>query len=378
MFYLFGILIAAVALVIAVFYYLIFLKPRPRQEIPFDPDYEKIRGADYPPPYPNGWFSLCSSKDLKKAQVIEADAFGQKLAVYRAEDGTVGVVDVYCPHLNANLAGGKVVGNHLVCPFHGWAFNKDGECTHIPYCDKIPRHAKVHSWTVREAWGLIMVWYHSEGAAPSWSTEGFLPELPKYRFHARHSSVLRIHLQDFAENGADYAHFHHVHNLITIPLLKELVDVEHKVEIEFYSGDRSHMAAFTDQADLVWKKSRKMIPHAGGKARVTFFGPGFLVFEFFTAIGQMLLIKTFTPIGPLKVKMEDFIYAPTSTPTLTVKYLMGEASAQFHDDIAIWERKNFARKPLLVQGDGPILKMRQWYSQFYSQGTADFLKDSES
>jgi hypothetical protein len=46
--------------------------------------------------------------------------------------------------------------------------------------------------------------------------------------------------------------------------------------------------------------------------------------------------------------------------------LLREASAQFHDDIAIWEKKNYAERPVLVKGDGPIMKMRAWYSQFYS------------
>jgi len=79
-----------------------------------------------------------------------------------------------------------------------------------------------------------------------------------------------------------------------------------------------------------------------------------------------MLIKTFTPLGTLKVRMDDYIYAPPGTFSLAIKYLIGEASAQFHDDINIWERKNFAQKPLLVSGDGPIMKVRSWYSQFYS------------
>ncbi len=64
--------------------------------------------------------------------------------------------------------------------------------------------------------------------------------------------------------------------------------------------------------------------------------------------------------------MEDYVYAPKSTWSIAVKYLLGEASAQFHDDIAIWEKKNFAVRPVLVKGDGPIMKMRAWYSQFYT------------
>ncbi len=364
--YILLVLVAALIIFLLVIYVMVFVLKRERKRIELDADYEKKRAENYPPPFPNGWFSLCSSHRVKKGQVIEVDAFGEKLAVFRGQDGKVGVLDVYCPHLNANLAGGKVIGNHLVCPFHAWEFNTDGNCAHIPYCEKVPAVAATKKWITKEDWGLILVWYHTENEAPSWNTDGYLPELNKYKFHSKNSDTLRIHLQDFAENGADYAHFNYIHNLITIPIANKMVDVKHTVNIEFGEGEEKHMASFTNYANLFWKRSDKEIPHAGGKAVVTFYGPGFLVFKFTTKVGCMLLIKTFTPLGILKVRMDDYVYAPKGTFSLAIKYLLGEASAQFHDDIAIWERKNYAIKPLLVKGDGPIMKMRAWYSQFYT------------
>ena len=360
-------LVVALVTFLSVIYVMVFVLKRERKRIELDTDYEKKRAENYPPPFPNGWFSLCSSNSVKKGQVIEVDAFGEKLAVFRGQDGKVGVLDVYCPHLNANLAGGKVIGNHLVCPFHAWEFNTDGNCAHIPYCEKVPAVATAKKWIAKEDWGLILVWYHTENEVPSWNTDGYLPELKDYKFHSKTSDTLRIHLQDFAENGADYAHFNYIHNLITIPIANRMVDVKHTVNIEFGEGDEKHMASFTNYANLFWKRSDKEIPHAGGKAVVTFYGPGFLVFKFTTKVGCMLLIKTFTPLGVLKVRMDDYVYAPKVTFNLAIKYLLGEASAQFHDDIAIWERKNYAIKPMLVKSDGPIMKMRAWYSQFYTQ-----------
>ena len=29
------------------------------------------------------------------------------------------------------------------------------------------------------------------------------------------------------------------------------------------------------------------------------------------------------------------------------------------------------RKPVLVKGDGPMMKQRRWYAQFYSHGKVD-------
>ena len=49
------------------------------------------------------------------------------------------IVDAYCPHLGANLGvGGRVHGNCIECPFHGWQFDGEtGQCTSIPYADKV-------------------------------------------------------------------------------------------------------------------------------------------------------------------------------------------------------------------------------------------------
>jgi hypothetical protein len=38
--------------------------------------------------------------------------------------------------------------------------------------------------------------------------------------------------------------------------------------------------------------------------------------------------------------------------------------------VSVWEAKVFLPKPLLVRGDGPIMAMRRWYSQFYPRGPA--------
>ena len=58
--------------------------------------------------------------------------------MFRGESGQVYVVDAYCPHLGANLAvGGKVEGDCIECPFHGWQYRgEDGKCVKIGYADK--------------------------------------------------------------------------------------------------------------------------------------------------------------------------------------------------------------------------------------------------
>jgi 3-ketosteroid 9alpha-monooxygenase subunit A len=33
--------------------------------------------------------------------------------------------------------------------------------------------------------------------------------------------------------------------------------------------------------------------------------------------------------------------------------------------VAIWENKCFRQVPVLCDGDGPIMKLREWYAGFY-------------
>ena len=47
--------------------------------------------------------------------------------------------------------------------------------------------------------------------------------------------------------------------------------------------------------------------------------------------------------------------------------LVAEINKQIVADTPIWEHKTFLPVPALADTDGPILKFRKWYSQFYAE-----------
>ena len=62
---------------------------------------------------------------------------------------------------------------------------------------------------------------------------------------------------------------------------------------------------------------------------------------------------------------------PDPAFTGMVDQLFHEAAlADFKQDLKIWQHKIYRPRPVLVQGDGPILKYRQWASQFYEKRVA--------
>nr|XP_050025189.2 cholesterol 7-desaturase nvd-like [Dermacentor andersoni] len=139
---------------------------------------------------------------------------GQEFVAVRCEDGTARVFDAYCPHLGAHLGMmGRVAGDIIECPFHGWKFDcKSGSCTHVPYFAKAPSFAKVNVWMSKELLGLVFVWYHADGKAPSWDVpEDILSRTLESKSTGRFEHSVHCHIQDIAENGADSGHFNKVH-----------------------------------------------------------------------------------------------------------------------------------------------------------------------
>uniref|UniRef100_A0A914VDT9 Cholesterol 7-desaturase n=1 Tax=Plectus sambesii TaxID=2011161 RepID=A0A914VDT9_9BILA len=178
---------------------------------------QKLRQiGDIPPVYPNGWFCVAESYDVRPGKVRSVVAFGQQLALLRSEDGKVHLFDAYCPHLGANLAiGGRVVNDNCIqCPFHGWTFSaKDGKCVDIPYSTgRIPEQAKLEIWPVVERNKHIYAWFHCDGLPPQWEIP-IIPEVEngEWEYKGRTEHELNSHIQETPENGADTAHLHYLH-----------------------------------------------------------------------------------------------------------------------------------------------------------------------
>ena len=95
---------------------------------------------DFPVPF--GWYGVSLSRELAAGEVKPLQYFGKELVLFRTESGEARLLDAFCPHLGAHLGhGGKVKGEHIACPFHGWEFSGEGVCQHIPYAQNMPPRA---------------------------------------------------------------------------------------------------------------------------------------------------------------------------------------------------------------------------------------------
>jgi phenylpropionate dioxygenase-like ring-hydroxylating dioxygenase large terminal subunit len=163
----------------------------------------------------SGWYWLLPAKHLKKGKIKPVRFYGKEMVVFRGKDGQVKAMDAYCPHMGAHLAEGNVVGNEIRCMFHGWEFNRDGECTKIPCLDEPIQVKPIKTYTTCERYDLIWIWTGDEAPAP-------FPEVPDLAGQdvdvmAGRPFVKNCHPNVMMINAIDAQHFNTVH-----PMVKKL------------------------------------------------------------------------------------------------------------------------------------------------------------
>jgi phenylpropionate dioxygenase-like ring-hydroxylating dioxygenase large terminal subunit len=169
--------------------------------------------------FATGWYVIGYSSEIRPGEVKPARWFGQDLVVFRTESGALSALDAYCPHMGAHLGqpgefGGRVCGEALQCPWHGWQWDTTGANVSIPYRPEGPIKARADRKHVRETDGIVVMWYDHAGEAPTYEWDG-LPYIgDPADYYPIDTTVDGPHLakpQFPFENSADPHHFQYVH-----------------------------------------------------------------------------------------------------------------------------------------------------------------------
>ena len=167
---------------------------------------------------PRGWFVVRFANQLEAGDVVPLDYFDARTVLFRTESGQIAVLDAYCPHLGADIGdGGRVSGECIECPFHGWRFATDGSCAHIPRGKVAEGRARLRRWPAVERNGLIFVYHDPAGRDPEYE----IPEISEYGragwlgWQGATTRRIAAHSADIVENMADLDHFWHLHQMDT-------------------------------------------------------------------------------------------------------------------------------------------------------------------
>jgi len=312
----------------------------------------------YPFTMPSGWFAVAETPDIEVGDAKAAFYFDSHLVVWRDDTGEAHVQDAFCPHLGAHLGHGGLVDNcQIVCPFHGWKFDAEGANSEIPYSERINRSAKLRTYPVSERNGFIYAWYHPHEEPPTYEIP-VVEEILTDDFSGPNKTnhVVETGIQEMAENGVDSAHFRYVHNVDEVPVI-ERYDIE---------GHRTIMES----------KQRFPTPRGvvDGRIDATAEGPGVSIVRF-SGIIDTILVTASTPIRSDQTQTRFHFYVrnlgDAATNSSVGKAFAAEVDKQFIEDMPIWEHKAHLVRPALADTDGPFMKFRKWYSQFYVDDISD-------
>lgn len=290
------------------------------------------------------------------------EAFGRDLVLCRAEDGIARLFDAYCPHLGAHLGyGGRIVGDQIECPFHGWRFDGRGQCVAVPGVSSTRVRTSLKAWHLSEVNDCVMAWFDPDGREPGWR----MPELPEFtdpewsRFANGKDWVIRTHVQEVMENGADIAHLPHLHHQQTIRA--ESMGLEMHGPIAVHRMIQNHN---------IFGIGKRLNLDIAGPLEITYYALGCAVNR--ARIKERISLEYcvvfyLLPIDGERMRLHSR-YSIRRKGLLTVPLLqlaIRSGGRTIDQDLPILEHKAYQARPRLSEADGPLMQFRRWAQQFY-------------
>ncbi|WP_353229664.1 aromatic ring-hydroxylating dioxygenase subunit alpha [Novosphingobium sp.] len=105
----------------------------------------------------NAWYVAAWADEIDQGP-IERQIVGDHVVLWRRDDGSPAAVSAFCSHRRLSLANGRVIGNRIVCGYHGLEFAADGTCVTVPCQHAVPKGADIRGYPVEQRWGLVWIW----------------------------------------------------------------------------------------------------------------------------------------------------------------------------------------------------------------------------
>lgn len=176
------------------------------------------------------WHPVAYGDEIQRNAPFGTFLLDEPLVVWRSSQGEIHAMRDVCIHRGTALSLGWIQDDCLVCPYHAWRFNKEGNCVHIPQAPDtpIPSKAKTPTYHCIEQFGLVWVALKNP--------EYPLPAIPEYEdaawkfvrtgpFEWKSDSSRQV------ENFTDFGHFPWVHpGLLGDPERPKVPECEVRVE----------------------------------------------------------------------------------------------------------------------------------------------------
>jgi phthalate 4,5-dioxygenase oxygenase subunit len=116
------------------------------------------------------WMPAATSEELVAGGAPRRTRLlGENLVAFRANDGSVGVLDEQCPHRGASLVLARNEDCGLRCIYHGWLIAPDGAVREMPAepeDSSFAHRVRARSYPVYEAGGTVWTYLGPPGSEP--------------------------------------------------------------------------------------------------------------------------------------------------------------------------------------------------------------------
>jgi phenylpropionate dioxygenase-like ring-hydroxylating dioxygenase large terminal subunit len=159
----------------------------------------------------NAWYVAAASTEINNQKPLGRTILGDKVVMYRTENGTPVALEDRCCHRLAPLSLGDIEQDGLRCRYHGLKFNATGNCIEIPGQNNIPQIMCVRSYPLVERHGFLWIWTGNPELADQelivdchWNNAPGWPTASGYIHY-------KANYQLIADNLLDFSHLTYVH-----------------------------------------------------------------------------------------------------------------------------------------------------------------------
>jgi phenylpropionate dioxygenase-like ring-hydroxylating dioxygenase large terminal subunit len=138
---------------------------------------------------------------------------GEKMVAWRNTKGELSLMVDKCPHRGVALSTGKLTGDSIQCPFHGFEYNTTGICKLVPANGKNaepPKALHVYSYPVREEHGFVFVWWGE--LREKYPPVPWFESIPDSMVYATLKDHWANHYSRAIENQLDVVHLPFIHH----------------------------------------------------------------------------------------------------------------------------------------------------------------------
>ena len=180
---------------------------------------------------PNQWYAILESNEIKKGKIVGVTRMGEKMVAWRNTRGELSVMSDKCPHRGVALSVGKLAGDCIQCPFHGFEYDTSGTCKLVPANgagSEPPKALHIRSYPVREEHGFVYIWWGEP--QPELSPVPWFESISEEMVYSTLKDHWANHYARAIENQLDVVHLPFIHyntigrgnrTLVNGPIAKE-------------------------------------------------------------------------------------------------------------------------------------------------------------